>query len=284
MKSYEIFPRGTLAVVATPLGNPGDMTLRALEIIGEADVIAAEDTRNTARLLAYHKLKKPLVSYHDWNEGERAKELVERLRRGEKIALLSDAGTPGISDPGFDVVRLAREAGLKVFPVPGPSALTAFLSASGLPTDAFTFHGFPPNRKGKRRNFFQKLHGREETQVFYESPHRILDTLEDALEILGDRTAALGREMTKEYEEFFYGPITGIIEKLQGPTRVRGEVVWGVRGNTGEISAEEEETLESAMEQAIASGAPLKAAAKELSARFGVPVKEIYAKLNGMKK
>ncbi len=267
---------GQLFVVAVPLGNPDDITLRALRVLGEADLVAAEDTRTAARLLARHGIGAPLVSYHDWNEEARARQLLERLERGETIALVSEAGTPGISDPGFDLVRLARTAGHRVVPVPGPSAVAAFLSASGLPTHAFSFFGFPPKRRAARRRLFADLAGRTETLVFYESPHRIAAALEDALEAFGDREAALAREMTKPYEEFLFGTLSGILAALRGRDRVRGEVCWGVRGRDPRQPAGEPLDLETAVSRVASRGLPPRRAAKELAALAGISTDEAY--------
>ena len=282
MSLRDPFPAGTLAVVSTPLGNPGDITHRALEVLACADLVAAEDTRTARRLLSAHGIAKPLVSYHDWNEASRAKTLIARLREGARVALVSEAGTPSISDPGYDLVRAAREAGIPVFPVPGPSALTAFLSASGLPTNAFSFHGFPPPRSSKRRALFVSLAERPETQVFYESPHRIAEALADGLAVFGDREAALGREMTKPYEEFFLGALSEIAARIGERERVRGEVCWGVRGAQGILPAEE--SLEEALTRAADGDEPLRIAARTIAARHGLPAKEIYAKLSELRR
>lgn len=271
--------RGILAVVAMPLGNPGDLTSRAAEELEKADFIAAEDTRTAKRQMKSLGIAAKLVSYHDWNEAARAKWLIEKLREGKRVALISEAGTPGVSDPGFDLVREARRQGFRVVPVPGPSALVAFLSVSGLPTDSFSFFGFPPSKKGKRLEFFVKLADRPETLVFYESPHRIIDALGDALDAFGDRQAALGREMTKTHEEFFYGPLTEIIEALSMADRVRGEVTWGVSGFRGDKEPPAEEDLETALREGLACGKPLKEVSRELSVRLGIPAKEIYSLL-----
>jgi len=274
------FPRGTLAVVAVPLGNPTDITLRALETLRSADLIAAEDTRTARRLLAHHGIRAPLLSYHDWNEEARAQDLVERLGRGERVALVSEAGTPGISDPGYDVVRLARQHGLPVIPVPGPCALTAFLSTSGLPTDAFSFFGFPPARPPRRRALFRSLAGRPETLVFYESPRRALAALADAQEAFGEREAALGREMTKPHEEFLFGPLSKIRTVLAARPKVLGEVCWGIRGAAGAPASSTGE-LETALAEARASGLPPREAARALARRCGLSVKAAYAHLLG---
>ncbi len=274
------FPPGTLAVVALPLGNPADITRRALEILAEADLVAAEDTRTAGRLLADHGLKPPLISYHDWNEEQRAPALLERLARGQKVALVSEAGTPGISDPGYDVVRLARQRGIPVVPVPGPCALTAFLSVSGLPTDAFSFFGFPPSRPPRRRSLFQSLSERPETLVFYESPRRILAALADAEQVFGDREAALGREMTKTHEEFLFGTLSGIRAALGSRARVLGEVCWGMKG-VQSAPTPEGEPLQNALEEARTSGLPPREAARALARRCNISPKEAYALLVG---
>lgn len=273
------FPRGSLAVVATPLGNPGDVTARSARVLAEADIIAAEDTRTAARFLASLGVKARLVSYHDWNEAARSEWLVGRLAEGDRVALVSEAGTPGISDPGFDLVRAARGKGFRVFPVPGPSALVSFLSVSGLPTDAFSFFGFPSSKASKRRELFAKLATREETLVFYESPHRFSDALADALAVFGDREAAFGREMTKTYEEFFFGTLSGLIEHVGQAERVRGEVTWGVRGFSPDSAPPAEVDIEREILLALETGRPLKELSKELSTRLGLPAKEIYSRL-----
>jgi 16S rRNA (cytidine1402-2'-O)-methyltransferase len=266
---------GTLAVVALPLGNPADITARAIEVLRAVDLIAAEDTRTARRQLSAHGVRATLVSYHDWNEEERARALVDRLARGERVALVCEAGTPGISDPGYDVVRLARLRGLPVIPVPGPCALTAFLSVSGLPTDAFSFHGFPPSRPSKRRALLAGLAGRAETLVFYESPRRIVAALGDALEVLGNREAALGRELTKTHEEFFFGPLCAIRDALASRPKVLGEVCWGVRGAAQHPQTGADDP-EAALAEVRAAGLPPREAARELGRRCGLSVKEAY--------
>lgn len=277
------FGCGTLTVVALPLGNPGDLTSRAEEELQKADLIAAEDTRTAKRQLKTLGIDAKLVSYHDWNEASRSKWLIEKLKEGKNIALVSEAGTPGVSDPGFDLVREARREGFRVVPVPGPSALITFLSVSGLPTDSFSFFGFPPSKKGKRLEMFRSLADRPETLVFYESPHRTLGALNDAIEAFGDRLGALGREMTKTHEEFFYGPLSKIAEALSSADRVRGEVTWGVSGFRGQREPIPEDSLEKALGEALACGRPLKELSRELSARFGMPAKEIYSLLAARK-
>lgn len=286
MKDTEIFPAGSLAVVALPLGNSGDVTARALQVLSRADLVAAEDTRTAARILAAHGISRPLISYHDWNEASRAQALLAKLEGGARIALTSEAGTPGISDPGFDLVRAARRQGVRVFPVPGPSAVIAFLCASGLPTDAFTFLGFPPSRPSKRRSFFAELSTRTETLVFYESPQRILAALDDALETLGDREAALGREMTKTYETFHFGTISSIRDELAKAERVRGEICWGARGAGKGAQAEEPDaaTLEERLAKALDTGAHVKTLARDLAKETGLSAKDLYARLSALRR
>jgi 16S rRNA (cytidine1402-2'-O)-methyltransferase len=277
MNNLLTFPKGSLAVVALPLGNAADISERALFILGEADLVAAEDTRDAQRFLSAHNISAKLVSYHDWNESARASWLADMLENGTRIALISDAGTPAISDPGFDLVREARRRGHNVFPVPGPCALTSFLSVCGLPTNAFTFLGFVPNKTGKRKAFYHSLARRPETLVFYESPHRFKSSLVDALEAFGDREVAFGREMTKKHEEFYFGPLSVLVERLSERERVKGEVVWGITGyNPGEVVHSEEE-LVSAIESALKGGLSPKAASKELAESFDKPAKEIYS-------
>ncbi|MBI5444091.1 MAG: 16S rRNA (cytidine(1402)-2'-O)-methyltransferase [Deltaproteobacteria bacterium] len=273
------FPRGSLAVVATPLGNPADITLRAIATLRAADLVAAEDTRTARRLLAAHGISKPLVSYHEWNEAQRAEALLGKLEEGARVALVSEAGTPGLSDPGFDLVRLARRRGIRVFPVPGPSALVSFLSVSGLPTDAFSFFGFPPSRSAARKKLFHSLAARPETLIFYESPRRILDALRDAVESLGDRPAALGREMTKPHEEFLFGPLSEVHGLLSERTKVLGEICWGVAGSRGEDRRPEEHALQEEIRQLLARGLPLREAARVLVTGRTLSVKEAYAML-----
>ena len=192
---------GTLFIVATPIGNLEDITPRALRVLGEVDLIACEDTRHTRALLNRFGIKAKTISYHEHNERERAEELCEFLEAGSNIAIVSDAGTPLISDPGFRIVSAATKRGIQVIPIPGPAAFVAALIASGLPTDQFFFAGFLPARATARRAMLEELRAISATLVFYEAPHRIARTLKDALNVLGDRTAAVARELTKLHEE-----------------------------------------------------------------------------------
>ena len=192
---------GKLFVVATPIGNLEDITLRALRILKEVDLIAAEDTRQTRKLLTHFQTSKPLLSYFEHNEETRKDRIIEMLKDGKNVALVSDAGTPGISDPGFTLVRKCVEENLEIIPVPGPSAFTAALSIGGLPTDSFVFIGFLSRKSGARKHQLERLKAETRTLIFYESPYRVIDSLKDMLGVLGDRKAVVCRELTKQYEE-----------------------------------------------------------------------------------
>jgi 16S rRNA (cytidine1402-2'-O)-methyltransferase len=216
---------GRLLVVSTPIGNLDDLTPRARDAFAEADLVACEDTRHTGRLLAALGIKKPLVSLHEHNERARLPRLLAALEEGQTIALASDAGTPLLSDPGFLLVREAAARGIRIEPRPGPSALLAALVVSGLPPYPFTFAGFPPPKSGKRRTFYRGLAALSHTVVVYESPHRLLASLEDALAELGDRPAILGRELTKLHEEVLRGPLSALLAELRGRPALKGEMV-----------------------------------------------------------
>ena len=208
---------GILFVVATPIGNLEDITLRALRVLGEVSVIAAEDTRRTAHLLARHAITTPTTSLHEHNESRKTPIILARLQSGENVALVSDAGTPAVSDPGAHLIRTAMAAGIRVEAVPGPSAILAALVASGLPLDQFTFLGFPPIRSSDRKRWFEQLAHVKGTVVFFESPHRISSTLTDLLAIAGDCEIAIGRELTKLHEELVTGPISHILSYFKTP-------------------------------------------------------------------
>ena len=214
----------TLYLVATPIGNLEDITLRALRVLRECDVVAAEDTRRTGQLLRHFEITKPLLSYFAFNEAKRSEEIIERLRRGEKVALATDAGTPGISDPGERVVRAAIAAGFRVESVPGACALVAALTASGLPTDEFHFIGFLPHKSGQRRNELTRLSQLPGTLVLYESPYRIEKLLGELHEVMPERTVVLARELTKKFEEFLRGKPAELIE-LTKARSLKGEFV-----------------------------------------------------------
>ncbi len=214
----------TLYLVATPIGNLEDITLRAIRVLRECDVIAAEDTRHTGGLLKHLGLHKPMISYHAHNEARRTQEIVERLGRGEKVALVTDAGSPGISDPGERVVRAALAAGFKVEAVPGACALVAALTASGLPTDEFHFIGFLPHKSGQRRNELERLKSITGTLVLYESPFRVEKLLGELVEVMPERTVVLARELTKKFEEFLRGRPAELLEQAKSRS-LKGEFV-----------------------------------------------------------
>lgn len=215
---------GTLYLVATPIGNLEDITLRALRVLRECDVVAAEDTRRTGQLLKHFGISKPLLSCFQFNEARRSSEIVERLRRGEKVALVTDAGTPGISDPGERIVRAVIAAGLRVEPVPGPCALVAALTASGLPTDEFHFVGFLPHKPGQRRARLEALSQLPGTLVLYESPYRLERLLAELSELMPERETVIARELTKKFEEFLRGNPPDLLA-LARQRRLRGECV-----------------------------------------------------------
>ena len=221
--------RGMLYVVSTPIGNLDDITLRALKILRHVDLIAAEDTRRTRKLLSHFDIHTPLVSYFEHNELKKLDKLLSNMKRGKEIALVSDAGTPGISDPGFRLIQQAIEKGIPVIPIPGPSAVIAALSISGLATDSFYFAGFLPRKGGKRRKLLEKLGDLDGTSILYESPHRLMKTLGDLLEVCGDRQIVVTRELTKAFEEAIRGSICEVINTLEG-RRIKGEVTIVLAG------------------------------------------------------
>jgi 16S rRNA (cytidine1402-2'-O)-methyltransferase len=221
--------KGILYIVSTPIGNLDDITLRALKTLRHVDLIAAEDTRRTRKLLSHFDIHTPLVSYFEHNELKKLDKLLSHMKRGKEIALVSDAGTPGISDPGYRLVRQAIERGIPVIPIPGPSAVIAAMSISGLPTDSFTFGGFLPKKGGKRRKLLEKLGDLDGTSILYESPHRLVRTLEDLLEVCGDRQIVITRELTKAFEETIRGSIREVINTLAG-RRIKGEVTIVLAG------------------------------------------------------
>lgn len=235
---------GCLYLVATPIGNLEDITLRALRILKEADQIACEDTRHTQKLLNHYNISKPLVSYHEHNEMTRAPELVLAMEQGQQIAVVSDAGMPLVSDPGYRLVTLALRHHIAVIPIPGPSALLAALSASGLPNEEFLFAGFLPARSGERQRALERLRIEDRTIILYEAPHRIEETLADAREILGDRPACLAREVTKLHEEFRRGTLTELITSLSDKP-VRGEITLLVGAVPEEQRAAQRDTSQS---------------------------------------
>ena len=277
---------GTLFVVATPLGNLDDLTFRAVKCLKGVHLIACEDTRRTAKLLNHLGIKKPLISCFEHNEHARIDELLARIGRGEDVALVSDAGTPTISDPGFPLVRAALMRGIRVSPIPGPSALVAALSVSGLPTDEFLFAGFLPRTVAARRTRLQRLQGHRATLVFYESPHRVVDSLADMIAILGDRDAFLCREVTKLHEELKRGSLSEIAKDLVARVEVLGEIVLVVAGAGAEAETLTAGTMEEALRRfdaEVAMGATPRQAAKEAARATGLSVRDVYAQAAGRK-
>ena len=271
--------QGVLYVVGTPIGNLEDITLRALKTLEDVDLIAAEDTRNTRRLLARHGINRPLTSLHEHNEDRRAVELIKKLDKGAAIALVSDAGTPTLSDPGYRLVKDATAAGIKVVPIPGPSAAVAALSVSGLPTDAFLFLGFPPRKRAKRLKSLQHVAKENRTLIFYESPKRVADLLADLQEIMGERRAVLCREMTKTYEEFIRGTLKDIAGKVQNRRELKGECTLLVEGlqRGEEISPEE---LRGIVAQELArEDMGASALSRQLAEQYNIPKKRVYSEI-----
>jgi len=222
--------KAKLYIVATPIGNREDITLRALRILKDVDYIAAEDTRHTRKLLAFHNIKTPMNAYHEHNEIKIIPKFIEDLKKGSLIALVTDAGTPSVSDPGYRLIRAAIKEKIDVIPIPGASAAITALSASGLPTDSFVFLGFLAKRKNKRLKQLEKLVGESKTLIFYESPKRIITLLEDIISIIGNRRGVLCREMTKMHEEFIRGTLSDIADILKNKPKVKGECTLIISG------------------------------------------------------
>ncbi len=265
-----------LYIVSTPIGNLGDITLRAIEVLKDADLIACEDTRTTKKLLTRYGIDSPLTSYHEHNESEKARELVSFLSEGKSIALVSDAGTPGISDPGYRVVKLASEAGINIVPIPGPSAAISALSVSGLPTSSFSFFGFPPRSKKQLSEFLESIKSRPETLIFYESPKRVVKTLHAMLESLGDRSASLSREITKMHEETLRGKISELISELGERKEVKGEVTLVIEGSSSTDEELSPEDVDRLLMELKKEGVTLKGAVEEISGKTGFSKSKTY--------
>jgi len=273
---------GTLYLCATPIGNLGDMTFRAVEILKKVSLIAAEDTRHTRKLTSHFDIHVPLTSYHEHNKNTKGPELVAKLLAGQDVALVSDAGLPGISDPGEDLARLAIEAGIIVTPIPGACAALTALMASGLPTGGFLFVGFLPKATVARRNRLQLLRSYTETLLFYESPHQLLKTLSELQTVLGDRLAVIGRELTKIHEEFRRAHLSELTESFrQQPPR--GEFVIIVAGKDGEVELPDnmkapltDESIRQEVARNIAAGENKKDAIRMTASKMGVSRRRVY--------
>lgn len=269
---------GTLILVATPIGNLEDITFRALRVLKEADIIAAEDTRRTRNLLSRYEISRRMTSYYEHNEEKRIPGLLQALQEGKDVALVSDAGSPGISDPGYRLVKRATEQGIPVTAVPGPSAVILALCLSGLSTDRFTFYGFLPRGREQQRRLLEEAAQVSHTLLFFESPHRVAKALERMREILGDREAALCRELTKRFEQIERGLLSGLIEKVREQGS-KGEYCIVVAGRE-KIELREEDRQE-ALQKALkevqgAQGEPLKEAARKAAEKYGLSRREIY--------
>jgi len=274
---------GTLYLVATPIGNLQDISLRAIETLKSVDLIACEDTRHTRKLLNNFGISNKLVSYHEHNEAERASELVSLLIDGKSVAVVSDAGTPGINDPGFVLVRQAAAAGATILPIPGPVALINALIVSALPTDSFFFGGFLPSKKSARIKRLQEVADIPATLVFYETPHRIAVSLADCLDVLGDRAAAVVRELTKVHEETVRGTLNTLAEHFAN-AKTRGEIVLVVDRNTEERAPSDSlKTLAERLDELERSGIDRKTALKTAAKEFGLGKSEAYRILQAEK-
>jgi 16S rRNA (cytidine1402-2'-O)-methyltransferase len=272
---------GILFVVATPIGNLEDISFRAVRVLREADLIAAEDTRHTAKLLHHYDIRRPTASLHEHNEQEKVPTLVARLQDGARIALVTDAGTPAVSDPGYRLVRAAIDAGIRVEAIPGPSAVLAALVSSGLPTDAFVFVGFPPPRPAARRAWFEALAAERRTLVFFEAPHRVQAALSTAMEVLGDREAAVGRELTKLHEEVIRGRLSVVLGQLSNP---RGEFTVVLAGKSDETRELNEQVTDSQLLREFGHltecGLGRREAITELAARHRLRSREVFSAID----
>ncbi len=264
---------GTLYVVATPIGNLEDITYRAVRILGEVDLVAAEDTRHSRKLFAHFGIKKPLVSYHDHNEQQRQEGLVKRLQAGEDIALISDAGTPCIADPGYRLIASCHAAGISVVPIPGPSALITALSAAGVNTDRFAFEGYLPQRAKARADLLRKLNGEQRTLIFYETPHRLAATLADLVEIMGaEQPLVVARELTKLYEEFFRGTVAEAVARFEREP-ARGELVLIIPPGTQGPQMNVRDALRKLLHEGDLSR---REAVKLIAKEYGLPSSDVY--------
>ena len=266
----------TLYLVATPIGNLEDITFRAVRILKEADLIAAEDTRHTGKLLHHFQIETPQISYHEHNARTRIPQLLEKLQAGQTIALVSDAGMPGISDPGYELVCACAAAGIVVSPIPGPAAVVSAVAASALPSDRFTFEGFLPVKGKARAERLAQLATEPRTMVLYESPHRLIKTLADVqIHLGGDRRITIGRELTKRYEEFWRGTVDEAIEHFTS-TEPRGEFTVAIAGHSPQLPAFTEADLLQQLETLIAQGLSPSKASRQIAQETGLSKRELY--------
>ncbi len=270
---------GTLFVVATPIGHRDDITIRALRVLREVDLIAAEDTRKTRTFLTLHGISNRLISYHEHNEAERTPQLIARLKTGVSVALVCNAGTPTVSDPGYRLIEAAAADNLNVVPIPGPSAATAVLSIAGMPTDSFLFMGFLAKKKNKRLRQLSELADQPRTLIFYESPKRLLALLDEIMDVMGDRRGVLGREITKLHEEIIRGRLSDIAGRLKDRSEVKGECTLLVVGSGGE-NRPSWQSVKQQIRAALMEGQPsLSAIAREIAAASGIAKNRIYAEV-----
>jgi 16S rRNA (cytidine1402-2'-O)-methyltransferase len=270
---------GTLYVVATPIGHRDDITIRALKVLGDVDLVAAEDTRKTRRFLTLHGISNRLVSYHEHNEAQRTPQLIAKLKTGVSVALVSNAGTPMVSDPGYRLIEAAADNNLNIIPVPGACAATAVLSVAGMPTDSFVFIGFLTKKKIKRLRQLNELASQPRTLIFYESPKRILALLNEIIDVMGDRQSVLGREITKLHEEIIRGRLSEIAERLNVRSEIKGECTLLVAGNGGEEHPSWQSVKQQIRAQIEQRHHSLSAIAKEVAAASGIAKNRIYAEV-----
>ena len=267
---------GTLFVLATPIGNMEDITLRALRTLKEVALVAAEDTRHTRKLLSRHKISTSLTSYHDFNKEKRTPDILKKLKSGKSVALVTDAGTPAVSDPGYYLVRAAIRADIDVVPIPGPSALVAALSVSGLPTDSFVFAGFVPRKSAKRRQLLKELKEEPRTLIFYESPKRLLGLMEDLVDVMGNRKAVLARELTKIHEETLRGSLSQLTDELTGRPTLKGECTLLVHGSQGPKDVDQALVLDELRRLYLEGDRPLSDAVRTVAEKYSLSRKLVY--------
>ena len=268
--------KGDLYVIATPIGNREDITLRALDVLGGVDLVAAEDTRHTLRFLSHHNIKSRLISYHEHNERERTKDLLDKLNSGLSVALVSNAGTPTISDPGYQLIKAAIERDIRVIPIPGVSAAVTAISVSGMSTDSFVFVGFLARKKGKRLEQLRKLAFEQRTIIFYESPRRIQTLLEEIILNIGDRKGVLCREMTKLHEEFVRGNLSDILRALKKRSSIKGECTLLVTGEEENKDVSMEKVKREIKKRLASAKGSLSDIAKEIAKKYNLPKNIVY--------
>jgi 16S rRNA (cytidine1402-2'-O)-methyltransferase len=282
--SSKLVSPGTLYVVATPIGHRDDLTLRALKILNQVDLIAAEDTRKTRRFLELHGIKGSFISYHEHNEKERTPQILKKLQTGTSIALVSSAGTPTVSDPGYRLIKSAASHEVSIVPVPGVSAAATALSVAGLTTDAFTFAGFLPKKKGKRLRLLDQLAQEPRTLIFYESPKRIQTLINEIIDTMGDRFGVLAREMTKLHEEFIRDQLSEILAILKKRSAIKGECTLLVSGLDANRAVEWESVKNEIKDQLQSSTEPVSKLVKRISQKYGLPKNRVYQEALGVRR